>query len=158
MNQKKQKKNKERDGLDEFELEAAMESGEFDAVMSEIKRIDDEAKKKGAYIFHPDKYLQYMKMVKLAKKIEETEPEYKMEYNIGLPLMGAGITIRGCLLCFDEENKLYETLKEILNLADSFWVGAESENSTYIEITVIGVFTFHIDEDSARDILNGTPE
>ena len=149
---------KERDDLDNFELEAAMESGEFDAVMSEIKRIDDEAKKKGAYIFHPDKYLQYMKMVKLAKKIEETEPEYKMEYNIGLPLMGAGITIRGCLLCFDEENKLYETLKEILNLADSFWVGAESENSTYIEITVIGVFTFHIDEDSARDILNGTPE
>lgn len=149
---------KERDDLDNFELEAAMESGEFDAVMSEIKRIDDEAKKKGAYIFHPDKYLQYMKIVKLAKKIEEAEPEYKIEYNIGLPLMGAGITIRGCLLCFDEENKLYETLKEILNLADSFWVGAESENSTYIEITVIGVFTFHIDEDSARDILNGTPE
>lgn len=149
---------KERDDLDNFELEAAMESGEFDAVMSEIKRIDDEAKKKGAYIFHPDKYLQYMKMVKLAKKIEEIEPEYKIEYNIGLPLMGAGITIRGCLLCFDEENKLYETLKEILSLADSFWVGAESENSTYIEITVIGVFTFHIDEESARDILNGTPE
>lgn len=149
---------KERDDLDNFELEAAMESGEFDAVMSEIKRIDDEAKKKGAYIFHPDKYLQYMKMVKLAKKIEEIEPEYKIEYNIGLLLMGAGITIRGCLLCFDEENKLYETLKEILSLADSFWVGAESENSTYIEITVIGVFTFHIDEESARDILNGTPE
>ena len=36
--------------MDNFELEAAMESGEFDAVMSEIKRIDDEAKKKGAYI------------------------------------------------------------------------------------------------------------
>lgn len=32
--------------MDNFELEAAMESGEFDAVMSEIKRIDDEAKKK----------------------------------------------------------------------------------------------------------------
>ena len=144
--------------MDNFELEAAMESGEFDAVMSEIKRIDDEAKKKGAYIFHPDKYLQYMKMVKLAKKIEEIEPDYKIEYNIGLPLMGAGITIRGCLLCFDEENKLYETLKEILSLADSFWVGAESEESTYIEITILGVFTFHIDKESARDILNGTPE
>lgn len=149
---------KERDDLDNFELEAAMESGEFDAVMSEIKRIDDEAKKKGAYIFHPDKYLQYMKMVKLAKKIEEIEPEYKIQYNIGLPLTGAGITIRGCLLRFDEENKLYETLKEILSLADSFWVGAESEESTYIEITILGVFTFHIDEESARDILNGTPE
>ena len=79
--------------MDNFELEAAMESGEFDAVMSEIKRIDDEAKKKGAYIFHPDKYLQYMKMVKLAKKIEEIEPEYEFEYVFGLPNLSAGIML-----------------------------------------------------------------
>lgn len=79
--------------MDNFELEAAMESGEFDAVMSEIKRIDDEAKKKGAYIFHPDKYLQYMKMVKLAKKIEEAEPDYEFEYVFGLPNLSAGIML-----------------------------------------------------------------
>ena len=109
--------------MDNFELEAAMESGEFDAVMSEIKRIDDEAKKKGAYIFHPDKYLQYMKMVKLAKKIEEIEPEYKIEYNIGLPLMGAGITIRGCLLCFDEENMVEEFIRRRFRPDEHWFTG-----------------------------------
>ena len=43
-------------------------------------------------------------------------------------------------------------------MADSVWVVAEKENSTYIDIEVAEVFTFHIDEESARDILNGTPE
>lgn len=144
--------------MDNFELEAAMESGEFDAVMSEIKRIDDEAKKKGAYIFHPDKYLQYMKMVKLAKKIEEIETDYEFEYVFGLPNLSAGIIIRGCLLCFDDENKLFGTFKDIISLADSVWIAAENDSSTYIDIEIAEVFTFHIDEESARDILNGTPE
>ena len=144
--------------MDDFELEAAMESGEFDAVMSEIKRIDDEAKKKGAYVFHPDKYLQYMKMVKLAKKLEDSLTDCEFEYICGLPNLSAGIIIRGCLLCFDDENKLFGTFKDIVSLADSVWVVAENKSSAYIDIEVSGVFTFHIDEESAKDILDGIAE
>ena len=48
--------------------------------------------------------------------------------------------------------------KDIISLADSVWIAAENESSTYIDIEIAEVFTFHIDEESARDILNGTVE
>lgn len=141
--------------FDQEEFEALVESGEVDAVFSEIDRIKRESEEKGVRVFHPDKYMKYLKMVKLAKKIEEIEPGYEITYNFGLPLLGAGITIRDFQMYFDENNKLFDTFKEIISLADSVWIGTESEEQSYIEITILGVYTFHIDEDTARDIIEG---
>lgn len=120
-----------------------LQSEEAKALFTAVEQYKQEKEKNGCYVLDPQNFRRYLKLERLARQLDEDKDAAVMvEYRLGLPMTSGSVTLRSCLLQFDDENGWYMGLREMLALADFVDISTEPEELAVVDIGVCNVLRY----------------